>query len=184
MEIMNISPARRFALVSVTMLLLICGNSLAATARSLKPRAEVGLGVGKAVWLKDYRIEDTPIDTIRITGGYIIASVLELEAYAAVTSWGNSSEGIYFDTSGNIKLNLPVSQRFIPFASIGLGVELRSLFYLWNYAAGVRIGLTDRLGIRAEYRSWSVLDVYDIYHGISYTDFFSSSVSIGLAYLF
>jgi len=180
----NIFPTKKITLVSVTVLLLMCGNSLAANPRSHKPRAELGFGVGKAVWLKDYTIDDIPVDTIRITGGYIIANVLELEAYAAVTSWGNSSEGIYFDTSGNLKLNLPISQRFIPFASIGMGAELRDLVYLWNYAAGIRIGITDRLGIRTEYRSWSVLDVYDIYHSISYTDFFSSSVSIGLSYFF
>ena len=162
--------------VAMITLLLGCGNSLAA-------KAELGLGIGRTIWIEDESVDDIIIDTIRFTGAYHVNSVLGLEVYGSITSWGSKTEGIDFDTSGNLVLCLPIARHFMPFGSIGAGVGVRGLEFLVNCAGGVRIRITDNLGIRIEYRTWSTYNRYDS-EGVWYLDFLIGSASISISYLF
>ena len=167
---------RGVAPVAAIILLLSCAKSPVAGT------AEVGLGIGRAVWIEDESVDDIIIDTVRVMGGYHINRVLGLEAYASVTSWGTKTEGIDFDTSGNLMIRLPIGRRFLPFGSIGAGAAIRSLEFLVNCAMGAEIGITDNLGIRMEYRTWSTYNKYDS-QGVWYLDFVIGSVSISISCL-
>ena len=81
---------------------------------------------------------------------YLIDNYLAFEASAAIFT---SDIAI----SGNFSLNLPVKTRFIPFATIGYGICIH--FYRWlNYGGGIKVRLTDKLGLRTEYRHFSIAD--------------------------
>ena len=118
-------------------------NLLYAEGEDRGQKIEVGLGLGTL-------LEDTgcssPIVTLTNIGFYVVRDVIQIEANVA----SECGEIIF---SGNVSFNFPTKQRVTPFGTIGLGTCQHPWLFL-NFGGGAKIRLTDRMGIRTEYRRW------------------------------
>jgi len=145
---------RKKQLISVVLtivMMFVCGNSLAANQKSCKPiKTEVSL-----LWAIPY------LAGLISIGRYIAFNSVELEAIAFVAP----GDVVLL---GNFSLNFPTNKRFIPFATIGYGVCIHGVGF-FNVGGGIKIRLTEKLGIRAQGVYWSndVSGGY-IFAGISY----------------
>jgi hypothetical protein len=152
---------RKKQLISVVLtivMMFVCGNSLAAKSSGYKTfNREISLIAGLSM---------DPWDEFSVSGMVIagIGNVISLEA--SIVFLG-SFDIVY---SANLGLNIFTRKRVIPFVSVGLGRCKHRLPYL-NLGGGIKIGLTDKLGIRVECRGWSADDValISVLGGISYS---------------
>jgi len=141
-------------------IIFISGNSLAAKSSGYKTfNGEISLIAGLSV---------DPWEEFSVSGmviaGIGIGNVISLEA--SIVFLG-SFDIVY---SANLGLNIFTRKRVIPFVTVGLGRCKHRLPYI-NLGGGIKIGLTDKLGIRVECRGWSADDValISVLGGISYS---------------
>ena len=154
---------RKKQLISVVLtivMMFVCGNSLAAKSSGYKTfKGEISLIAGKSM---------DPWEEFSFSGmviaGIGIGNVISLEA--SIVFLG-SFDIVY---SANLGLNIFTRKRVIPFVTVGLGRCKHRLPYI-NLGGGIKIGLTDKLGIRVECRGWSADDValISVLGGISYS---------------
>jgi hypothetical protein len=152
---------RKKQLISVVLtivMMFICGNSLAAKSSGYKTfKGEISLIAGL------YMFRGEKFSSM-VIAGIGIANVISLEA--SIVFLG-SFDIVY---SANLGLTIFNRKRVIPFVTVGLGRCKHRLPYM-NLGGGIKIGLTDKLGIRVECRGWSADDValISVLGGISYS---------------
>ena len=144
--------------VLTIVMMFVCGNSLAAKSSGYKTfKGEISLIAGLSI---------DPWDEFSVSGMVIagIGNVISLEA--SIVFLG-SFDRVY---SANLGLSIFNRKRVIPFVTVGLGRCKHRLPYM-NLGGGIKIGLTDKLGIRVECRGWSADDValISVLGGISYS---------------
>jgi hypothetical protein len=145
------------SVVLTIVMMFVCGNSLAAKSSANKTfKGEMSFIAG--LYLEPYQ---------KIFSGMAIAgkgNVISLEAGIVLLG---SFDMVF---SANLGFNIPFRKRVIPFATVGLGMCRHGLPYL-NLGGGIKIGLTDKLGIRVECRRWisDDVDLISVLGGISYS---------------
>ena len=144
--------------VLTIVMMFVCGNSLAAKSNGYNTfKGEISLITGLSM---------DPWDEFLVSGMVIagIGNVISLEG--SIVFLG-SFDRVY---SANLGLNIFARKRVIPFVTVGLGRCKHRLPYI-NLGGGIKIGLTDKLGIRVECRGWSADDValISVLGGISYS---------------
>lgn len=154
---------RKKQLISVVLtivMMFVCGNSLAAKSNGYNTfKREISLITGLSI---------DPWDEFLVSGmviaGIGIGNVISLEA--SIVFLG-SFDIVY---SANLGLSIFNRKRVIPFVTVGLGRCKHRLPYL-NLGGGIKIGLTDKLGVRVECRWWIAEDVslISVLGGISYS---------------
>jgi hypothetical protein len=119
------------------------------SAPKASKRLEVGLGFGSLLVEGGCSI---PVGTIASVGYYVVPNLVQLEGNVA-SAWGDMV------LSGNVSFNIPTNQRITPFGTIGLGTCIHRVPF-FNIGGGAKISLTERIGIRAEYRRWIAVEEY------------------------
>ncbi len=140
---------KKIMLIILLSLLTVPAFAYEATLSAPKEskRVEVGFGLGSLLTEGGCSI---PVGTLTGVGYYVVPDLVELEGNVA-----SACGDMVF--SGNVSFNIPTNQRVTPFGTIGLGID--NIAYPWlNVGGGIKVRLTDKIGIRTEYRQWLTTD--------------------------
>ena len=152
-----------FALV-IFCSLVVCSGDLLAQERK---KSEFNLSA-VGVTIEDEGLWIIPGGVVSF--GYYPMREVGLEIGAIVII----SEGAWALFTGNVILSSFNLQRIIPYVTGGLWTTTAGGFG-WNIGGGLKIKLTERLAIRAEYRRWAVFEEFD--WGVNF-------ISCGLSYFY
>jgi opacity protein-like surface antigen len=160
----KISKGRKFTvLIFVLVMLAFSGNLLAQEKNS----KEISLSAVGAANFGEFRFIEGPMITI----GYNTTKGIGFEA-GGIIVFGETVGALL---SGNIVVSPFNIRKIVPYATGGLWTSHSFAGVGWNAGGGIKLLLSDKLAIRAEYRRWSSFEEFS---------FGVNTFSGGLSYIF